>query len=133
MASLVWMVPMGRIGGWVVVILLGRDISITGLRSVAASEGVVIAAGEEGKTKTALQMIGIIALLIGYPYHLSYLGLDLGAIDMARVGRVFVYLSLFFSMTSAAQYIRLFAEAVDAKNKKLTSLAKDEEMDDDDG
>jgi len=133
MASLVWMVPMGRIGAWVVIVLLGRDISITGLRSVAASEGVVIAAGEEGKTKTALQMIGIIALLIGYPYHLSYPGVDLGAIDMARVGRVFIYLSLFFSMTSAAQYIRLFAEAVDAKNKKLASLAKDEEMDDDDG
>ncbi|HEX7600589.1 MAG TPA: CDP-alcohol phosphatidyltransferase family protein, partial [Polyangiaceae bacterium] len=132
-ATLVWMVPMGRIGAWVVIILLGRDISITGLRSVAASEGVVIAAGEEGKTKTALQMIGIIALIIGYPYHLSYVGIDLGAIDMARVGRVFIYLSLFFSMTSAAQYIRLFAEAVDAKNKKLASLAKDEEMDDDDG
>ncbi len=119
MASLVWMVPMGRISAWVVIVLLGRDISITGLRSVAASEGVVIAAGEEGKTKTALQMIGIIALLLGYPYHLSYPLIDLGVIDMVRVGQVFIYLSLFFSLASAAQYVRLFAEAVEAKNKKL--------------
>ncbi len=72
MAALVWMVPMGRIPAWVVVLLLGREISVTGLRSVAASEGVVISAGNEGKTKTALQMIGIIALLLGYPFHMSY-------------------------------------------------------------
>lgn len=126
MASLIWMVPMGRVPAWVVVILLGRDISITGLRSVAASEGVVIAAGEEGKTKTALQMIGIIALLLGYPYPLRYPGIDLGVIDMTRVGCTFVYLSLFFSITSAAQYIRLFAEAVEAKNKKLRKLDEQE-------
>ena len=86
MAALVWMVPMGRIPAWVVVVLLGREISVTGLRSVAASEGVVICAGKEGKTKTALQMIGIIALLLGYPYHLSYAGLDLGVVDLVHVG-----------------------------------------------
>ena len=54
MAALVWMVPMGRVPAWVVVALLARDISVTGLRSVAASEGVVIAAGQEGKTKTEI-------------------------------------------------------------------------------
>src|SRR5580692_4099224 len=118
MAALVWMVPMGRIPAWVVVLLLAREISVTGLRSVAASEGVVISAGQEGKMKTALQMIGIIALLLGYPYHLSYLGLDLGVIDMVHVGRMLVYLSLLFSFASAAQYLRLFASAVEAKEQK---------------
>src|SRR5215472_749354 len=48
MASLIWMVPMGRIPEWAVVLLIGREISITGLRSIASSEGVVIAAGESG-------------------------------------------------------------------------------------
>ncbi|CAN5538494.1 CDP-diacylglycerol--glycerol-3-phosphate 3-phosphatidyltransferase [soil metagenome] len=129
MASLVWMIPMGRVPAWVVIVLLGRDISITGLRSVAASEGVVIAAGEEGKTKTALQMIGIIALLLGYPYPLRYGFIDLGVIDMKRVGCTFIYLSLFFSITSAAQYIRLFAEAVEAKNKKLAAQEKRDDAD----
>ncbi|HEY3234721.1 MAG TPA: CDP-diacylglycerol--glycerol-3-phosphate 3-phosphatidyltransferase, partial [Polyangiaceae bacterium] len=62
MASLVWMIPMGRIAGWVVVLLLAREISVTGLRSIASSEGVVIAAGGGGKRKTALQMIGILCL-----------------------------------------------------------------------
>ncbi len=118
MASLVWMVPMGRIPAWVVVLLLGRDIAVTGLRSVAASEGVVIAAGEEGKAKTALQMIGIICLIIGYPYHLSYGVVDLGAVDLVHVGRMLVYLSIIFSIASAAQYVRLFVLAVEAKEKK---------------
>jgi len=118
MAALVWMVPMGRMPAWAVVLLLGRELSVTGLRSVAASEGVVISAGNEGKTKTALQMIGIIALVLGYPYHLSYAGLDLGVVDLVHVGRTLVYLSLLFSFASAAQYVRLFAEAVEAKEKR---------------
>ena len=45
--------------------------------------------------------------------------LDLGMVDLAKVGRMFVYLSLVFSLASAAQYTRLFGEAVEAKDKKL--------------
>jgi CDP-diacylglycerol--glycerol-3-phosphate 3-phosphatidyltransferase len=118
MASLIWMVPLGRIPGWVVIVLLAREISVTGLRSVAASEGVVIAAGSEGKTKTALQMVGIIALLLGYPYRLRYLGLDCGIVDTVVVGRMLVYGSLVFSLLSAFEYVRLFALAVEAKETK---------------
>lgn len=119
MAALVWMVPMGRIPAWVVVVVLAREISVTGLRAVAASEGVVIAAGQEGKVKTALQMIGIIALVLGYPYHLDYFGVDLGVVDLVHVGRMLVYLSLVFSVASAGQYTYLLSQAVEAKDKKL--------------
>lgn len=118
MATLVWMAPMGRVQAWVTILLLTREISITALRGVAASEGVVISAGQEGKTKTALQMIGIIALLLGYPYPLNYAGIDLGVVDLVKVGRWLVYLSLVFSLASAAQYIHLFAQAVEAKEKR---------------
>ena len=118
MASLVWMVPMGRIPAWAVVLLLARELSVNGLRSIAASEGVVIAAGQDGKTKTALQMIGIIALVLGYPYHLEYLGIDLGMVDLVHVGRALVYISIIFSVASAAEYVRLFAAAVEAKEQR---------------
>jgi CDP-diacylglycerol--glycerol-3-phosphate 3-phosphatidyltransferase len=118
MAALVWLVHMGRMPAWAVVLLLGREISVTGLRSVAASEGVVISAGSEGKTKTALQMIGTIALVLGYPFHLSYAGIDLGIVDLVHVGRTLVYLSLLFSFASAAQYVGIFASAVEAKEAK---------------
>ena len=85
---------------------------------MAASEGVIISAGQEGKTKTALQMIGIIVLLSGYPYHLSYAGIDLGVVDLANVGRALVYVSLVFSVASAAQYLSLFSDAVETKEEK---------------
>jgi CDP-diacylglycerol---glycerol-3-phosphate 3-phosphatidyltransferase len=119
MACLVWMVKMGRMPSWTVVVLLARELTVQSLRSVAASEGVIISAGQEGKTKTALQMVGIITLLSGYPYHLSYAGIDLGVVDLANVGRMLVYLSLVFSVASAAHYVSLLSDAVEAKEEKL--------------
>lgn len=118
MASLVWMVPMGRIPHWAVALLLAREISITGLRSIASTEGVVIAAGGGGKNKTALQMVGILCLLIGYPYHLHLGVVDLGIVDLVVVGRVLVYISLIFSLVSAFQYVGLFAQAVERKDSR---------------
>jgi phosphatidylglycerophosphate synthase len=85
MATLVWLVNMGRIETWVVVALLAREFGITGLRSIASSEGVVIAAGDDGKAKTALQMIGILCLILGYPYTLHLGFHDLGRVDLARL------------------------------------------------
>ncbi|HEY5957678.1 MAG TPA: CDP-diacylglycerol--glycerol-3-phosphate 3-phosphatidyltransferase [Polyangiaceae bacterium] len=117
-AVLVWMVPMGRIAEWAVVLLLSRELAVTGLRSLASSEGMVIAAGDDGKSKTALQMVGILCLLIGYPYHLNLGFYDLGIVDLVPVGRALVYISLFFSLTSALSYVSLFAETVQAKGSR---------------
>jgi len=115
-STLVWLVPMGRIDTWAVVLLIGREITITALRSIASSEGLVIAAGEGGKAKTALQVIGIICLLLGYPYDIWFI-VDFGRVDLIHVGRVLIYLSLVFSITSAATYMGLFIDAIDAKKK----------------
>lgn len=114
-STLVWMLPMGRIPAWAVALLVSREITITALRSIASTEGLVIAAGESGKTKTALQMVGIICLIIGYPYEISAGFYDFGRVDLVVVGRFLVYLSLFFSITSAATYVGLFVDAIDAK------------------
>ena len=115
--TLVWLVPMGRIPAWAVVLLISREITITALRSIASAEGLIIAAGDGGKAKTALQMIGIICLILGYPYTLHFGLIDLGRVDLIHVGRLLIYLSLFFSIGSAVQYMGLFIDAIDAKNK----------------
>lgn len=120
MAVLIYMVPMGRIPTWAVTLLLARELSVTGLRSIASSEGVVIAAGDDGKSKTALQMAGLLCLILGYPYHLTLGPIDLGEVDLVYVGRALVYVSLVFSIMSALSYMRLFAEAVEAKNRRGT-------------
>jgi CDP-diacylglycerol--glycerol-3-phosphate 3-phosphatidyltransferase len=117
MASLVWMVPMGRIQDWAVVLILAREISVTGLRSIASSEGLVIAAARGGKSKTALQMIGILCLMLGYPYHLSLGVIDLGMVDLVLVGRTLVYISLVFSLTSAFEYVGFFASALQDRER----------------
>lgn len=116
-ATLVWMVPMGRIPAWAVVLLISREITVTALRSIASSEGLVIAAGDGGKAKTALQMIGILCLILGYPYTLHAGLYDFGLVDLVHVGRLLVYASLVFSLTSAAEYMGLFVDAIDKKNK----------------
>ena len=117
MASLIWMVPMGRIQRWAVILLLAREISVTALRSIASNSGVVIAAGGGGKSKTALQMVGILCLILGYPYHFDLGFVDLGRVDLVVVGRTLVYISLVFSLISAFQYMSLFADAVEAKSQ----------------
>jgi CDP-diacylglycerol--glycerol-3-phosphate 3-phosphatidyltransferase len=78
----------------------------------------VIAAGVGGKAKTALQMIGILALIIGYPYRFNFFLFDLGVVDLVHIGRWLIYISLVYSMASAAEYVRLFAAAVEGNAQK---------------
>jgi CDP-diacylglycerol--glycerol-3-phosphate 3-phosphatidyltransferase len=127
MACLVWMTTIGRIQAWAVILLLMREISITALRAIASSEGFVISASDSGKQKTALQMIGILLLILAYPYHLRLLGIDLGVVDLVLVGRALVFLSLIMSFLSAAEYVALFARAVEHKEAQEDAEDRAEE------
>jgi len=71
MSALVCLVELGEVPGWMVVIILAREFTVTGLRIAAAAEGTVIAAETTGKIKTILQMIAIPALIIqNWPFEL---------------------------------------------------------------
>lgn len=62
-----------HVPAWIVVVLVTREIMVTGLRAVAAAEGRIIAAGELGKYKMALQAIALQGLLIHYTYfHINF-------------------------------------------------------------
>ena len=50
MAALVMLVHLGRVAAWVVIVIMGREFIVSGLRTIAMSEGIVIAAGQEGKS-----------------------------------------------------------------------------------
>lgn len=70
-AALVSLVQMGKLSAWVVVVIISREYTISILRAVAASEGIVIAASWWGKLKTSAQIVAIIAILIdNYPFSL---------------------------------------------------------------
>jgi CDP-diacylglycerol--glycerol-3-phosphate 3-phosphatidyltransferase len=107
MAALVMLVRLGRIAAWVVIVLLARELIVSGLRTIAASEGMVIAAGQEGKWKTSLQLVGIISLCVHYVHPLD-LGYRVVPVDYNIVGQVLVYLSGAFSVWSAVVYFRAF-------------------------
>ena len=73
-AALVSLVSLDRIAAWVAMVIIAREFAVTGLRSVAAERGVVIAASWLGKLKTALQVAAVFALIAVDP---TPLGVDL--------------------------------------------------------
>lgn len=114
-ASLIMLVGLGRIPASIVIIVLSREIAITSLRALAATEGLVIAAGEGGKFKTAFQMLGLIGLLVHYTYEVSY-GFVTVQMNFHRLGFWLLLISVLFSLASAWEYFRAFLEAIDRKN-----------------
>ena len=66
-AALISLVQLQRLPAWIVVIILSREFFVTGLRMVAASEGVVISASRGGKVKTVTQVIAILLMIFDLP------------------------------------------------------------------
>lgn len=107
MSALLCLVQVGDVAGWMVIVILGREFIITGMRQVAAAQGIVIAAGTTGKIKTITQMIAIPLLLLeNWPF--SMLSFEL-PMDM-----VFLWLALIMTVISGAEYI--------VKNRQLFSM-----------
>ncbi|MDD3349399.1 MAG: CDP-diacylglycerol--glycerol-3-phosphate 3-phosphatidyltransferase [Eubacteriales bacterium] len=70
-AAFICLVELGTIPGWMVIVILAREFLITGLRAVAAGEGIIIAAGNSGKLKTVLQMTALsLILLKDWPFSM---------------------------------------------------------------
>jgi CDP-diacylglycerol---glycerol-3-phosphate 3-phosphatidyltransferase len=62
-AALVSLVSLDRLAAWVAMVIIARELAVTGLRAVAAERGVVISASWLGKAKTALQIAAILAVI----------------------------------------------------------------------
>ena len=63
-AALVGLVQLGNLPGWVAIVIIGRELIVSGLRMVAVAEGVVIAASQWGKVKTVFQIIALVAFIL---------------------------------------------------------------------
>jgi CDP-diacylglycerol--glycerol-3-phosphate 3-phosphatidyltransferase len=66
-AVLVSLVQLQRLPAWIVVVIVSREFFVTGLRMVAVSEGVVIAASSWGKAKTVIQIVAILLVIFDLP------------------------------------------------------------------
>jgi len=98
-STLVMMIPAREVNPILVIILLSRDNLVNGIRAVAASENLIIAAGQLGKWKTAIQMVSIPAVLIREP---------VGFIPSYDLGIALLWLSVILSAYSGFQYIQTF-------------------------
>jgi CDP-diacylglycerol--glycerol-3-phosphate 3-phosphatidyltransferase len=93
------MARLPRVPAWMVVVMVSREILVTGLRSVAAAEGWIMAADELGKYKMTLQAIAVQALLIHYTYFY---------VDFFAAGLFILWIAMAVTVWSGVEY---FAKA----------------------
>ena len=98
--SLVEMDPK-HVPAWMVVIIIGREFAVSGLRSIAAQQGVTIAASPLGKGKMISQVVAISLLILGH---------ELGRFRL--VGRLALWVVMIFALISMIDYFTKFTRAV---------------------
>ena len=96
-AALVSLVQMGRAETWMVAIILGRELAVTVLRSLAHGRGVTMPASKLGKLKMVLQVVAVLLLILGSRVWLF---------DV--LGQLALWLVLVTAVTSAVRYYRRF-------------------------
>ena len=94
-AAYVLLIELGLAPAWLVIIILSREFAVSGLRIVAAGEGLVLAASPLGKWKTTFQLLSIIFLLL-HNYPFSYLDFPMG--------QVLLYIALILTVISGVDY-----------------------------
>ncbi len=101
-----------HVPAWIVVVLVSREIMVTGLRAVAAAEGLIVGAEELGKYKMVLQSIAIHGLLIHYTYF---------HVDFFAAGMFILWIATVVSMWSGVDYYVRVAAALNPKPIESTT------------
>jgi len=110
-AAFISLVDMHLVPGWMVVIIIGREFTILGLRNIASAEGFTIAASTLGKTKMVLQVC-CVAVLIAGARHLS----------LRPISKILLWLVVISALVSAAQYFYRFWNQLDDRIKQRRKL-----------
>ncbi len=98
-AALIMLIPLGRVPAWMAFVIIGRELAVTGLRGLAAADGIILAPDRWGKTKTLLQMVAITSLILHYPYQ---------AVDFQRLGLALLWVALIVTVASGVCYFWYF-------------------------
>ena len=96
LSALICMIEYDLVAGWMVIIIVARELTVSILRAIAADNGKVIAASGGGKIKTTSQIIAIILLLIGANYSNS---------QIVFVGTIAMYIATIFTLYSGIDYL----------------------------
>lgn len=113
MAAMIMILPFGRVPAWIVLIILGREIIITGLRGIASSEGIVIQASDLGKFKTIFQIVAILGLLLHYEYNWFFgVAHPLLHVNMHNVGMFYLWIATALTVWSGVDYLIKFVKVI---------------------
>lgn len=104
--TMIMLIPLGRIPFWVVMVIVAREMAVTGLRGIAVTEGIVLQASPLGKFKTIFQSVALAGLCL----HYEYLGLDTHV-----VGMFFLWCALVLTLWSGYDYFRQFSHVFHKK------------------
>jgi CDP-diacylglycerol---glycerol-3-phosphate 3-phosphatidyltransferase len=99
LGTMVFLVALNRLPGWMVVVVMSRELAVTSLRGVAGADGVVIAASKLGKYKTVFQDFALGFVMLYYPVH--------GA-NVYAVGMVFMMAAVGLTIWSGIDYFWAF-------------------------
>jgi CDP-diacylglycerol--glycerol-3-phosphate 3-phosphatidyltransferase len=105
-AALVSLVQIRRVPAWMVVLIIGREFAVSGLRSIAAAEGYTIQASDLGKTKMITQVVAISMVLLSIRWQ-----------ALSGFAMLWMWGVVFFGIASAIQYFRKFWRMVDVSIK----------------
>ncbi|MCI5146704.1 MAG: CDP-diacylglycerol--glycerol-3-phosphate 3-phosphatidyltransferase [Candidatus Electrothrix sp. AR3] len=94
--ALIMLIPLGRIPAWVALVILSREMFITGLRGAASSAGIVVAASGLGKAKSITQYVGLGTLI----FPLGILPIP----QLHQIGLILVYIALVLTLWSGLDY-----------------------------
>lgn len=105
-AALISLVETRLLPGWMVILIISREFAVSGLRSIAAAEGYTIAAGELGKSKMVLQVVGITVVMLSTRWS-----------GLRPYGLAAMWAVVVFGLASAVDYFRKFWRKVDTSIK----------------
>jgi CDP-diacylglycerol--glycerol-3-phosphate 3-phosphatidyltransferase len=105
-AAFISLVDMALVPAWMVVIIIGREFTVLGLRNIASAEGLTIEASGLGKTKMALQVVAACTVILSRRYP-----------ALRMLGYGLLWLVVFFAVLSAVQYFLKFWSQVDDRVK----------------
>ena len=118
-AAFISLVQMGLVPAWMVVIIIGREFIVVGLREIASVEGLVIPASPLGKTKMILQVLAGCAVILTAKYS-----------SLKLLGIVLMWLVVLSAVASAIHYFQMFWSQIDIRVQQRRSgviLVKPEE------
>lgn len=118
-AAFISLVQMGLVPAWMVVIIIGREFIVVGLREIASVEGLVIPASPLGKTKMILQVLAGCAVILTAKYT-----------SLKLLGIVLMWLVVLSAVASAIHYFQMFWSQIDSRvqeRRRAVIIVKPEE------